>query len=396
MSGLRTGRRPLAPARRRRPLPVIAAGLAGVWLLPLLLLPELLVAGTARAADSPCQPQAVSQSGLTLATLAIEQPTPQAGPAASQCTPPDGATLTGGWNVVIDAAAPLGLQSFSVAIVPADASTPSPAQGAAVTRTYPPALSATTVYKDTIAMAWDTRSLTPYNGVYVVKAAAQAYGGQPAVASVSDLKVNNPPVAPSGVAAAMNGTVPVVTWHANPEPDITGYQVLRAGTTGGFAPVATVATTSFQDTKAPQGSSLSYEVVAVRRSPISADGISSPASYPTGAIVAALPPSPLPPLPTSKPATTKGKGTTGVTTAQGGPAPQGTFSPTLPFNEALPSSTVTSPPDPGETTQTLTAGPDFGGTSSAQKLRFLATGAFLFVLAFVIIRYARKVGRGEE
>ena len=125
------------------------------------------------------------------------------------------------------------------------------------------------------------------------------------------------------------------------------------------------------------------------------NGVSSPASSPTGIVVAGPPASQ--PVPPARPATTsKGKTTTGVTTAQGGPAATDTFSPTLPFNEALPSSTVTSPTDPGETTQTLAAGPDFGGTSSAQKLRFLATGAFLFVLAFVIIRYARKVGRGEE
>ena len=376
-----------------RLLAAVALALAGAALAVGPVLSPL----PATAATNPCQPNAVSQNPLALAALAFEEPTPQAGSAANQCTPPSGTKLTGAWSIVVDASAPLGLQTFSVALVPNDPGVPGLGSGARVTRSYPAALQPDTKYSDTISMGWDTTALTPYNGHYTVTATAVAWGlGQPAVASLGNLLVNNPPVAPAGAGVGLSGTTPVVSWNANPEPDITGYQILRSAGSG-FSLVGTTTKTSFADSKAPQGGPLTYEVIAVRNSPVDPAGVLSAPSTPTGQVVPGTQPGTAPAATTTKAGTTttKTKATTTGSSGAASPDPNNTFSPTLPFGQALPTETATVT-DPGLTTQTVAAGPTFGGSSPTEKWRFLALGAFLFTLALIIIKYARGVGRDEE
>lgn len=72
------------------------------------------------------------------------------------------------------------------------------------------------------------------------------------------------PAAPTGLNGSVSGSSVNLVWNANSEPDLAGYVVKRAKTTGGaYTDIATVAagTTSYADTTAPQGDSF-YVVVA--------------------------------------------------------------------------------------------------------------------------------------
>ncbi len=73
------------------------------------------------------------------------------------------------------------------------------------------------------------------------------------------------PSAPGGLAAAATNTGIVLSWTANPEVDVAGYQVYRSATEGGtYVRVTGAAVTSptFEDTLAPAGASY-YQVTAV-------------------------------------------------------------------------------------------------------------------------------------
>src|SRR2546429_1747255 len=108
--------------------------------------------------------------------------------------------------------------------------------------------------------AWDTQPTAKKNGNYTFVATA-AQGGlttQPSESQQATLKVNNPPIAPTGVQTALDASgVPVVSWAANPEPDIKGYQVFRSDQA---LQSGLLTTTSFRDTSAPKGQALSYKV----------------------------------------------------------------------------------------------------------------------------------------
>ena len=159
---------------------------------------------------------------------------------------------------------------------------------------------------------------------------------------VSGLRVNNPPAQPGGVAARLEGTVPVLTWTANPEPDLSGYTVLRS-TGGSFSPVGAAPSNGFRDVNAPAGQPLTYEIVAKRRSPADLAGISSSPSNPSTPVTPArtdiqattLPAPPGPPsIKVPGPAAAGGAA----------PAPEDTFAATLPFTQPVPQQ-----PAPGQT-----------------------------------------------
>jgi hypothetical protein len=248
---------------------------------------------------------------------------------------------------------------------------------------------------DTIKMTWDTTSLTRYNGQYGISATATSLLGSRATFSIPNLLVNNPPAQPGGVSANLEGTVPVVTWPANPEPDLVGYRVLRSTAGGSYSSVGTVSSASFRDQSAPQGQALTYEVVAVRASPVDAAGIASSPSNPSAPVTPStvvvqpltLGPHAPPVAAPIKPAP-RAPGR-----AEAGAFPENTFAATLPFKQPIPQATVPtfSPLDP----KALGALPQgYSTTSWSQKLRYLGTAALLVVISLVIIRFARKLRTG--
>lgn len=303
---------------------------------------------------------------------------------------------------------------------------------------------------NSLSFNWDT---TPRNGVFSVKAHAteNSLGGTAGDASVGNVKVNNPPSTPSGVAVSLDpnaGNTPVVTWNQNPEPDITGYELFRSA--NGSAPVGVA---SAHDTTAPQGQSLTYFVVAVRSSPVYGSGITScsggaaapcqPTLTTQGMGKSAPVTVPVPPaaagtatqdpasIATQDPApgaATAGSGAgaaaaTGTTTPAHQPlgftttAPKTLaapnlptkivqlpapnvvqFAPLLPYSGKIPEvptgGTVPAPVQAAgadSTTQSTITVPVFGKVNGVNAARFFAAAAFLIVAAVHVIRFARRL-----
>lgn len=188
----------------------------------------------------------------------------------NQFTPEEGAVLMGAWRVVVDARATSYLRSFHAAIVAITPSWSLPS-AATVDRNY----GTGQLNSDEITIGWDTRALTPYNGLYRIEASAVSELNNREDAFVSNLKVNNPPEIPASLDADLRQGVPALEWRPNPEPDITGYGIYRSQDGKPFSKIATVGTTSFQDSDAPEGVPLRYRVTAVRTSPLSSSGIES-------------------------------------------------------------------------------------------------------------------------
>lgn len=158
--------------------------------------------------------------------------------------------------------------SFTVKIVPKGKG-----EGATIPNT------ASSEKGDVFKGTWDTTK-SGYNGSFDVRASATTKpslltGSRTLTGTAQGVLVNNPPVAPTGVKAALTGKVPVVTWKANPEPDIKAYRVLRAAASGSFQQVGSVTATKFSDSTAPAGLPLRYQIVAVRSSPVSEQGITA-------------------------------------------------------------------------------------------------------------------------
>ncbi|HVE94689.1 MAG TPA: fibronectin type III domain-containing protein [Acidimicrobiales bacterium] len=120
-----------------------------------------------------------------------------------------------------------------------------------------------------------------HNGAYTVTAngtgrdpAPDINGDETSANTVRRFNIEFPPVAPSGVSASIDAATRrvTVTWAANPEPDMVGYQVQRAYGTGSYREIGTtpaVAKPSFVDDlsdteKFPAGQ-YRYRVIAIRR-----------------------------------------------------------------------------------------------------------------------------------
>lgn len=107
---------------------------------------------------------------------------------------------------------------------------------------------------------WNTRTNlsgggTSANAPHTIKVTSVACGAQPIEGSIT-VYVNNTPKAPTGVSAAAKGQTVNVSWNANPEPDITGYNVVRDGMS------TRVSGTNFSE-DLPSGS-YRYSIAAVR------------------------------------------------------------------------------------------------------------------------------------
>jgi hypothetical protein len=270
--------------------------------------------------------------------------------------------------------------------------------------------------------AWDTQPTAKKNGNYTFVATA-AQGGlttQPAESQQATLKVNNPPIAPTGVQTALDASgVPVVSWAANPEPDIKGYQVFRSdqGLQSGL-----LTTTSFRDESAPKGQAVGYKVSALRFSPVEASGlIGSGTSDQTASVTVPAPGDPAVPQNVATPDPAKGAAPAGpmkqpVTLGETKPTPIVAptlptrvvqlpqpsvvqFAPLLPYSGKIPEVPATTsnvpPPvaaaqgDPGQST--VVALPGGVKVTPVDAVKYVATAAFLIVAAVHITRFARKL-----
>jgi len=274
----------------------------------------------------------------------------------------------------------------------------------------------------TASTAWDTKPTATKNGNYSFAATA-AEGGlapPPSESKQATLKLNNPPIAPTGVQTALDASgVPVVSWSANPEPDIKGYQVFRSdqGLQSGL-----ITTTSFRDTSAPKGQEVSYKVSALRFSPDPSGMIGSGTSDQTAAVSV--------PAPAADPAAPQNVATADPAkgAAPAGPMKQPVtlgvikpstpitaptlptrvvqlpqpsvvqFAPLLPYSGKIPevptTSNVPAPvaaqADPGSQS-TVVALPGGVKVTPVDAVKYVATAAFLLVAAVHITRFARKL-----
>ena len=263
--------------------------------------------------------------------------------------------------------------------------------------------------------SWNVDALA-LNGLYELKATAYSSNTASKTTTVSGIKVNNPPAAPTGVKAVLKDGVPLVTWNANSEADISGYKVLRSADGGSFTQVYGGAGTSASDTNAPHSKPLTYKVVAVRKSPVSA-GIES-ISAGTSALTVPAPPEAAPPGPGGGPPPDPTKPVipgTNIVTGKESPkpglvpnkgfgkaiapivksAPAGTA-----FDETLPYSGV--PPEQFESASggdpsVLDAGAaDSSGPTVTNPLKFIIAGLLLMVAAFFMWRASRKLLKGTR
>lgn len=377
-----------APGPGRRARRRWLAALAGTGIGLIACVPALTA--SADSASPACSAQS-SSSLLGDVTIINWQPNGQ-GPA-DQCTPAPGATISGNWDVHFDASSLGSLTSFSVAIFPEQGGIPSLGPAATVARVYHSSL-VSPQPQDTIQETWDTTSLTPYNGQYGISATATSLLGQQVTARVDKVVVNNPPATPRGVSVALSGGVPVLTWSANTEPDLTNYQVLRSDG-GPYSLVGTPTTTQFDDSAVPAGTAVSYEVVAIRRSPVSAAGIASSPSAPTPAVTPAKPTAPATVAPAPSVSNKGPKVASAPAIGAGTDTSSSTFSATLPFSQQVPTPTAADPPFANLGTQSLAGEHATTVTTASQKLRYLATALFLVLVAFLIIKYASKLIRGS-
>jgi hypothetical protein len=142
----------------------------------------------------------------------------------------------------------------------------------------------------------------PYNGTYQARATAQGSDGpvdtngvETGSSPLVTFAVAAKPAPPTGLAATVDQSrVANLTWDANHEPDLIGYQVQRAkgsapkGTD--WAAVGNTTGTTYQDTgSASSGGTYGYRVVAVRNGATSDQGVASDPSAAQSVTVASPP-----------------------------------------------------------------------------------------------------------
>jgi hypothetical protein len=93
------------------------------------------------------------------------------------------------------------------------------------------------------------------------------------------------------------------------------------------------------------------------------------------------------------------KSVTKSTTTRAAPADasSSTFAPTLPFAQAVPTATATLPDvaPSGNAAALPSGGGGYSKTTLVQKLPFLGAAVAIGLIAFFIVRYARRLGKGE-
>lgn len=175
--------------------------------------------------------------------------------------------------------------------------------------------------RESLELVWNTDSATPLNGLYdVVSVARSDVPGvnDSEVKVIEDVKVNNPPDRPTGLAVStpVRGEPELtVTWSKNREADLIRYEIARAVGDGGFQALGSTGPggSSLQDPDVPFDAPVRYRLVAFRASPVSTTGIASEPST-TAAVTVQSPPPPPSPTPSSTP----GGGNTSTDSKNGG------------------------------------------------------------------------------
>lgn len=331
------------------------------------------------AAFLSLSPLAASAAGVDV-TVSFRHAS--SGQVPNYYTPTPGSTLTGTWKIIVDATASSTLATFRVAVHPQETIPDGTGSTVSHSKSYP----AGSANSDTLSVQWDTREMTRYNGIYQIVATATSHGGNSEFSAVTDLKVNNPPSVPQGAATAIERGVPVVTWAANPEPDIIRYEVLRSEG-GGFSPVGTSAGTRFTDSKAPAEAPLRYRVIAVRRSAVTPTGISSPPTRSTDPMVLPAPEVGWQPpmIDTSEPAVLPTLAVESIRARQG----EGGFAALLPY--AAPAPVVAEAIEEGPYRVPTGSSLQAVVTSNVYKPPFIAAALFLVVSAMHTLRLSRRM-----
>lgn len=265
------------------------------------------------------------------------------------------------------------------------------------------------------------------NGTYEVVATARRRLASDIVQR-ANVNVNIPPARPAKPAITLEGAVPTVTWKANPEADLKGYRLTRSAN-GASKSFVLGKVTRFSDTEAPTGAELTYQLFAVRNSPVSASGIESPASEPAKILVPAPQPGPdgAPAQATADPAQASADPASGQQGAAPGPSnpvaltpanpkpidapnlpPKVTvgprrdvgFAPLLPYTAQLPKSAgsieegALEPVEAegGQGRVAPIAQPTNFGRPAVQKSLYVAGALLLVVGALHITRAARRLG----
>lgn len=250
-----------------------------------------------------------------------------------------------------------------------------------------------------------------YNGAYDIVAVATTPADETGKsATLSNVLVNNPPSAPTGVKAELKDGVPHVRWTASPEPDVIGYKVLRS-VDGKDAQAYSGAATSFSDKSAPHSQAITYKVSAVRKSLVTEGGIES-SKVSSGSITVPAPPPPAEPgaPPPGDPNNPTVPGTN-IVTGKETPkapvannknfgkavapivksAPAGTaFEPTLPYTGTPPENfAAASGGDPSPIDAALT---DEGeGVNVTNPVKFILGGLVLLGVSYLLWRTSRKL-----
>ncbi|GAC1528409.1 MAG: hypothetical protein NVS2B6_16370 [Thermoleophilaceae bacterium] len=111
------------------------------------------------------------------------------------------------------------------------------------------------------SFAWPLASV--YDGTYTVSAKAyDANGASAGARSMTVTLARQAPLAPAGFYGGHNNSVVEFEWRANPERDIIGYNVYRAGSPA-VQVCSQVTTTTCMDTNPPNAASITYFVKAV-------------------------------------------------------------------------------------------------------------------------------------
>lgn len=214
-----------------------------------------------------------SVAALALVVLIAVPAHAQTGITTRVTSPGSGATLQGTAGVSAEASAPTGVKRIVLSI-----------EGATVDTKEPADLrqSVTAGYTWNTSLAIGSGGIAR-NGWYQIRVHAVANDGADHT-SLVNVKVDNPPVAPSGLTQSTKGGTVTLSWLANPEPDLTGYRI-EVDSGGGFATAGQTKGTSFSAEVAP--GTYSYRVVALRSSPNYADGRASAPSGTVSATIAA-------------------------------------------------------------------------------------------------------------
>ncbi|MGH2689012.1 MAG: hypothetical protein ACRDKW_09430, partial [Actinomycetota bacterium] len=307
-------------------------------------------------------------------------------------TPAAGSALTGDQAVVVraDADSFAPLKAFRLTITADDPSIP-PFQHVVAPSGFDE------TKPQTIRFEWKTGELTPYNGTYKLVAYARTcdfddctFDSSENTVTVAGLKVDNAPAVVQGVQATMQGPTPVVSWTPAREPDVRQYAVLRSLPSQPPQQVGVASGSSFNDPcsdamPCPAGTTMTYQVAAIRRSAANPAGVRS---QPSAAVSATTAPAP------AAPASAPARPAAPVRVL---PKPMDeSFAPTLPYKMPDPAPAaevapvappVTAPVDNG----TVDDIPAVGMVSALEqprvpKVRYVAGMLMLLVLAMLVAK----------